>query len=363
MNEERQLPVPVNPFGPEAERRVQAITTAGHYADQVAAKHVFDDYLRRKAKRTQMSYLDDLDTWARYITAILKAKEQMGADDDLAGVDYLVPYAWTGTTFGLVEAYKRWLLDDGYAIASVNRKLTTVRSFCKLAWKAGILTDSEHLSISTVTGYSQKEAIHIDNERRSQNVDTRKSSKKAQPVKITTAQARMLKRDHPDTPQGQRDAVIMCLLLDHGLRVGEIEILEVANVNTVEGTLRFYRPKVNKWQTHELTTDTLKAMIKWLKTSNIAIGPLLQSTHRYGDLAQPGITTRSIADKVRELGENLDIHGLSPHDCRHYWATDAVKSGTSLTDLRDAGGWNSLAMPSHYVAAADIANQGVKQSK
>ena len=255
------------------------------------------------------------------------------------------------------------MLDEGYAISSLNRKLTTVRSFCKLAYKAGLLPGSAFLSINTVTGYSRKEAVHIDKERIRNNLATRKSTKKAEPTKITVEQARKLKRQHPDTPQGQRDAVLMCLLLDHGLRVGEVVILEVANINVVEGTLRFYRPKVNKWQTHELTADTLKAMIKWLKTSNIAIGPLLQGTRKDGDLDQPGITARSIADRVKELGENLGIQGLSPHDCRHYWATDAVKNGTSLTDLRDAGGWNSLAMPSHYVAAAEISNQGVKQSK
>jgi integrase len=58
----------------------------------------------------------------------------------------------------------------------------------------------------------------------------------------------------------------------------------------------------------------------------------------------------------------LGLEGLSPHDCRHYWATDAARSGTDPFRLQEAGGWASLAMPRRYVEAAEIANKGVKLS-
>ena len=37
----------------------------------------------------------------------------------------------------------------------------------------------------------------------------------------------------------------------------------------------------------------------------------------------------------------------------------AARSGTDPFALRDAGGWNSLSMPSRYVEDQDIANEGV----
>ena len=43
---------------------------------------------------------------------------------------------------------------------------------------------------------------------------------------------------------GRRDTLLVCLLLDHGLRVGEIAILRVEHLNLQEGTLRFYRPRL-----------------------------------------------------------------------------------------------------------------------
>jgi hypothetical protein len=50
---------------------------------------------------------------------------------------------------------------------------------------------------------------------------------------------------------------------------------------------------------------------------------------------------------------------LSAHDQRRCWATRAARANTDAFDLRDAGGWNSLAMPNRYVEAAQFANEGV----
>ena len=72
------------------------------------------------------------------------------------------------------------------------------------------------------------------------------------------------------------------------------------------------------------------------------------------------MTERAITGRVAILGEQLNIDKLSAHDCRHYWATHAVQQGTDAFALKDAGGWNSIAMPSRYVEAATVANDRVK---
>ena len=72
------------------------------------------------------------------------------------------------------------------------------------------------------------------------------------------------------------------------------------------------------------------------------------------------MTSRAITARVRALGQAIGVEGLSAHDCRHYWATQAARSGTPIDRLQDAGGWASPAMPLRYVEAARIANEGVK---
>ena len=49
------------------------------------------------------------------------------------------------------------------------------------------------------------------------------------------------------------------------------------------------------------------------------------------------MSERAITDRVRVLGESVGLDGLSAHDCRHYWATSAIKGGTDIRSLQDAG--------------------------
>ena len=71
------------------------------------------------------------------------------------------------------------------------------------------------------------------------------------------------------------------------------------------------------------------------------------------------MSRQTINQRVQTLGAAIGIDTLSPHDLRHTWATLATERGTPITALRDAGGWSSLAMPSRYIAAGEIANVGV----
>jgi integrase len=139
----------------------------------------------------------------------------------------------------------------------------------------------------------------------------------------------------------------MCLLLDHGLRVGEIVILKRNQIALRARQITFYRPKVDEPQTDRLTDDTLTAARAYLAT-------LPAKQESLFDLA---IT--SVQERVRTLGELVGIQGLSPHDCRHSWATRAASHGTPLDRLKQAGGWSNLQTPLRYIKDAAIANEGV----
>ena len=88
-------------------------------------------------------------------------------------------------------------------------------------------------------------------------------------------------------------------------------------------------------------------------------GPLLWASKKSGELVAAGMSERAIHDPVRVLGAAVGLVGVSPHDLRHFWATAAVRAGTPIKALQEAGGWSSPAMPLAYVDAAAIANAGV----
>ena len=325
----------------------------GRAANEAAARSAFADYRSRKAANTLRRQDADLALFARYLAEIGDGSAPTGEALTTA------PAAWRGITWGLVEGFTRWMLRQGYAIGSVNVRLSTVKTYAKMATKAGALDRQELAMIRLVEGYPHKEARRINDRRAEAEIPTRVGAKKASPVSLTADQVGALK-DRPDTPQGRRDAVVTHLLLDLGLRVGELARLTVGDVDLEAQEIAIYRPKVDKTQTHRLINGSFAVVKSWLQTDAPVIGPLLRASRKGGALTDAGMTERAITERVRYLGERVGVEGLSAHDCRHAWATLAARNGTPIDRLQDAGGWASVAMPMRYIESARIANEGVR---
>lgn len=320
-----------------------ALALAGKAADAAAAQYIFTDYRSRKAAETIRRQDADLALFASYLTHVGVEAGDLSQDAE----------AWRGVSWGVVSGFVVWQLSQGYAVGSVNVRLSTVKTFCKLAMLAGTISAETYAMIRAVAGYRSAEGKRVDEQRE----QTRKGVKKAQAVSISRDQARKLKAQ-PNTPQGRRDALLMCLLLDHGLRIGEVSILKVEDFDLEAGTFTFYRPKVDKVQTHRMRPDTRKAATAYLQQDAPATGALWLGSRKGGALGGT-ISTRNLSERVTDLGGAAGIAGLSPHDCRHAWATLASRNGTPIKALQDAGGWSSPAMPLRYAESAEIANDGV----
>jgi integrase len=318
----------------------------GERANQAASSSRFADYRSRRAEQTLRRQDADLMLFREFLAMVSLQTGDLTND----------PPAWRPITWGLVESFVKWQLNQGYAIQSINVHLSTIKTYSRLAMQAGTMLPQDYALIRAVQGYSFREQNRIDQRR----MVTRIGHKKAEPVKITPGQAFSLKH-HPSTPQGRRDVLLMCLLLDHGLRVGEVAALTVSDFNIKERELRFYRPKVNKEQIHRLTDDTLAALTAYQANGDIPEnGLILRRSMKNEQLGAVGMGERAITARVCFLGEKIGLYGLSAHDCRHFWATSAAKHGTDPFVLQEAGGWSSLAMPRRYVEDNDIANEGVK---
>ena len=317
---------------------------AGQAANQAAQDRIFADYHARKAPQTLRRKKADLLLFWEYLEAAGIPTGDLMHD----------PQEWAGMTWGLVAGFVEWQLQQGYAINSINARLATVKTYCQLALRAGVLDHAAHAQIRTVTGYRGKEGRNVDQTR----AKTRQGPKKALPTEFSGKEAAALKQQ-PDTPQGRRDAVLMCLLLDHGLRCGEVAGLRVEHVNLPAGTFTFYREKVDLVQTHKLTLDTYRALVAYLTLdAPPATGPLLLGSRKDGTLAGR-MSTRAINKRVSVLGKGVGIATLSPHDCRHYWTTAAIRGGSDIKSVQEGGGWKSPHMPLQYASRGAIANAGI----
>ncbi|GAB4462598.1 MAG: hypothetical protein Kow00120_29370 [Anaerolineae bacterium] len=337
------------------------LRAAGAEADRLAASDAARDYLSRKASNTRKTHAEALATFADCLDELAGAGANLRAFADAVRDFPDAPLdlrAWAGVSWGIVTAFVRWQLRQGFAVASVNLRLSVVKVYCRLAFQAGVIGAEAHALIRQVAGYSPKEIARLDEGRELH----RTGYKKAEPVRLTVDQAAALKA-RPDTPQGRRDRLLMCLLLDHGLRVSEVVALTVDALDLEAGEMAFYRRKVDKAQKHKLSADTLAAARRWLETDAPAEGLLLRGSRKGGRLTHAGMTPRAVTARVRDLGAALGIEGLSAHDCRHFWATywaDRVERlPRGVFTLQEAGGWASLDMPRRYVELSKIANEGM----
>jgi hypothetical protein len=108
---------------PQALARLNDIMQqAGQAANETAARHAFTDHTARKADNTIRRKVADLALFETFLN-------EYGIP--AAGL-YDNPHAWRGITWGIVEAFHNWQLQQGYAIGIINGRLSTVRTFAKI---------------------------------------------------------------------------------------------------------------------------------------------------------------------------------------------------------------------------------------
>ncbi len=351
---------------------------AGQIANRAAGQSIFQRYLSEKSVNTIKRQARDLELFAEYLIDAHIPLEN--------GADFQTnPDAWRGVTWGIVEGFAQWLLYEGYAVSSVNARLSTVRVYAQMAVKTGTVDRQEGLLIQTVKGFSRAGGLNVDEQREQTRIEevtyayketgkkqstvvTRRSTKKRKPTLIDEETGTALKQPRNESPQTYRDALLMCLLLDHGLRASELALLKASNVDLKTGEMRFYRPKVkgteHEWTTHKLTEETRLVSTYYIESLYppplLEDGPLILATTRLlkngegGQLLGEGLNRVRISERVAWLAKQLGIPKLSAHDCRHYCATKMARLGYSVDELMAWFGWTSAQTAMRYVTAVDV---------
>lgn len=358
--------------------KLSPLEIAGQLANRAAGQNIFQRYLSEKSANTIKRQARDLELFAEYL---LDVRIPL-----LHGADFQNdPTAWRGVTWGIVEGFIQWLLHEGYAVASVNARLSTVRIYAQMAVKAGAIDRQEGLLIQTVKGFSRAGGLNVDAQRAQTRIDeityaykatgqkqstvvTRNSTKKRQPTLIDEETAVTLKRPRNQSPQAHRDALLMCLLLDHGLRASELALLKASNIDLATEEMRFYRPKVrgtvHEWTIHQLTPATRDLAAHYIQSlyppTLLTDGSLILATTRLlkdgggGQLLAEGLDRVRISERAAWLGKQLGVPKFSAHDCRHYCATKMARLGYSVDELMAWFGWTSAQTAMRYITAVDV---------
>lgn len=326
----------------------------GDAANHAAAGAVFKLYQDRRPENTQRAQRAALAIFAQFMAECGIMPTGSLYDD---------PAAWAGISWGIVQAFQAWQLQNGYAIKTINDRVSAIKVYMTMANAAGVISDAEILRLHSLKAYSHKEKIDIDSKRVGDGIATRRGLKKVKPTAITEEQARELCKVRNETPQARRDALMFCLMFDHALRVSEISDLRVEDIDRTAKQMTFYRRKTGTISRHNLRGRCWQILSEYLSSDNTAQnGPLILASCKTGALmrSEKGMTTRAIAERALQLGRLVGIANLSPHDCRHAAATWAGNDpNVSLAGLMSFGGWKSAQVAVNYLNHGQADNDGV----
>jgi integrase len=167
-----------------------------------------------------------------------------------------------------------------------------------------------------------------------------------------------------------------------GLRAGELRGLKWSAIDFDKSSMdvcrqlqthihaAFTPPKYNSSRVVELTSQSvalLKKQRKDLAALRLAAGDRWESNEIVDDLVFRSATGHFIAESVlhkaaREVGAEIGIPELHPHDLRHSYAVAAIRSGVDIKTVQHNLGHKSAAMTLDVYAAytADAGKAGAK---
>lgn len=147
----------------------------------------------------------------------------------------------------------------------------------------------------------------------------------------------------------RRDEAIIRLMIDAGLRAGEVTALELDDLNLPAGVAIVRRGKGGKGRTVPVGPEAALALDRYLRLRRghrLAERPALW----LGDRGK-GFTYDALHKTLRERADAAGIDGFHPHKMRHTWAHRWLSAGGSESGAMAVGGWTRPDMLMRYTKA------------
>ena len=224
----------------------------------------------------------------------------------------------------MIRGYMAWLVTDaldgkGYARVSIARKLTVLRSFYLFLVQQGLFKASP-----VPSGRSYRVKVE-------------------KPLPSFLGQrdvARLLDAPDDSAPMGLRDRAILEVLYSCGVRLGEIQTMDLPNVNFASQEI-LVRGKGSKERWVLFGQPAATALRRYLDGGRPHLEIRSESAlflNRYGNR----LSRRSMEKLVERYGTESQITpGLHPHTLRHTFATHMLEGGAALRVIQELLGHSS----------------------
>ncbi|EAA8326628.1 site-specific integrase [Salmonella enterica] len=247
-------------------------------------------------------------------------------------------YPWEQLNYAAVAKARTALLDEGYAVSSVNMALSALRGVAQTAFNLNCM-DAETLarirSVKRVSGDIQRKGRALDK----------------QEIRALIQAA----KQHPQPVRCYRDAAIVLTLCGTGLRAGELVKLERRDYDN--GILTVRQGKGRKYREIHVADAVDKAIRAWVKVSaNEAENALFSRIQRNGKTATQPLTTTGLTGILAELQQTAGIARFTPHDMRRTFITRLLEQGVDINTVRQLAGHSDISTTTRY----DYRNEDMK---
>ncbi|HEX4824567.1 MAG TPA: tyrosine recombinase XerC [Candidatus Polarisedimenticolaceae bacterium] len=264
---------------------------------------------RHVSPETYRAYASDLDQFRAHLA------ERHGGD--LPSIEALDALA--------VRGFVARLHTQGIAKSSVARKLSAVRSFLRHAVREGRIETSPAAGIPTP------------------------KRPKLLPKNLTVDEVFALLDGIGDAdPAALRDRALLEFLYATGLRVGELERLDLEDIDLSGGLVRVLG-KGNKERIVPFGGKAAAALRRWLSASEPIRRPGRDAAAVFLSLRGSRLTARSVRRILdRRLRDAAIAARVSPHALRHTFATHMLGAGADLRAIQELLGHASLSTTQRY---------------
>lgn len=270
----------------------------------------FRDYLgleKNYSPHTVTAYLNDLD----FFQAFLKGTFE---DDDLIRVNYNQIRAWIVS-----------LSDDGVSNSSINRKISSLKSFYKFLLKTKQIETSPLLKHKVL-----------------------KSPKKLQiPFSEKELDLVLNQIVYPEGFEGVRDKLVVDLFYTTGIRRAELIGLKLRNVDLSNGTIKVLG-KRNKERIIPIL-PVVQNQIREYLSERSRLQPIIDEDYFFlllkGVKLNDSFVYRLINYYFSNVSEKVK---KSPHILRHTFATHLLNNGADINSVKELLGHSSLASTQVY---------------
>lgn len=191
--------------------------------------------------------------------------------------------------------------------------------------------------------------------------ERRRQGRKIPEVLTAEEQAALLRQPNPRYPTGERNRLMLSLMLNTGLRLSEATGLQWRDLDLNTGRLMVRQGKGAKDRTLWVGESDLRLLRHWRDRQAREISGA--SSHLFTTLQGRPVSSRYVQEMVKRLAEKAGIEkDVHPHTLRHSFATDIFRQTTNIRLTQKALGHSSLATTQLYTHIVDEELEGALKS-